>query len=88
VLGERESGELLAKYSTMSLRSNLPVHQHVESDLFLQRDRFPDLRLDEAIVILGAELIVVQLAPRRPHFVWSAERSRWSSFGNGREIDL
>src|SRR6267143_1118906 len=87
VLGERESGELLAEILDHVVAFELPVHQHVEADLFLQRDRSLDLRLDEAIVILGAELIVVQLAPRRPHFV-GLRKGADGRRRERREIDL
>ena len=87
MLGERESRELFAEILDHVVALELPVHQYVETDLFLQRNRFPDLSLDEAIVFFGAELIVVQLAPGRPHFRRLGKRS--NSRGRIlRQIDL
>src|SRR6266446_9623249 len=68
MLGEGESGELLAEVLDHVVALELAVHEHVEPDLFLQLDRLGDLRLDEAIVVLGGELIVIELAPRGSHF--------------------
>ena len=47
----------------------------VEADFFLQLDGLGDLRLDEAIVVLGRELIVIELAPRGSHFRRLGERA-------------
>src|SRR6267378_731854 len=87
MLGEGESGELLAEVLDHVVALELAVHEHVEPDLFLQRDRFPDLRLDEAIVVRGAELIVVQLPPRRAHFRRLRERSNRRG-RKRRQVDL
>src|SRR6266542_2763473 len=75
VLGERNTVELLAEILDHIVALELAVHQHVQADLFLERDGLGDLRLDEALVILGAQLMVVQLAPRRPHLVGLRERT-------------
>src|SRR5712691_5404205 len=68
VLREREAGQLLAEVLDHVVALELPVHEHVETEIFLQLDRLGDLRFDELVILLGGELIVVQLATRRPHF--------------------
>src|SRR5882762_3834007 len=68
VLGECEAGQLLAEVLDHVVALKLSMHEHVETEIFLQFDRLGDLRLDELVILLGGELIVVQLATRRPHF--------------------
>src|SRR6266446_1195074 len=68
MLGEGESGELLAEILDHVVALELAVHEHVQSDLFLKRDGLRDLFLNELIVLIGRQLAVVQLTASRPHF--------------------
>ena len=68
MLGEREAGELLSEILDHVVALEFAVHEHIETDLFLQCDGLPDLGLDEGVVFLCRELAIVQLPSRRAHF--------------------
>ena len=74
VLGEREALELFTEVLHHVVALELAVHQHVQPELCLDSERAGDLVRDERIVLLGRELPIVELAPRRPHLGGLRER--------------